>query len=71
MASKALINKRIHAAKAALRAHAKHAKHKADEISVRDMLADVMHYCASKGIEFAHELSIAEHFYLEEASHDC
>jgi len=34
--------------------------------SVRDVLADFMHYCEAMGLDFDHELSMATNFYSEE-----
>ena len=38
------------------------------QLVVRDMLADLMHYADSVGVDFRYELGIAEDHYKEEKS---
>lgn len=46
-------------------------KHHADEPElVRDVLADLMHYCTAKGLPFTAELTSAERHYTAEQAGD-
>ncbi len=57
---------RVEAATAALEAHAASKGEVVDEDNVGDLLADLMHYCAENGIDFATKLTVAEvHFNCE------